>query len=50
MAGRYEAFSTGRGRITPSRVEEMWRMAAGCGVSLAPLFDGTGLWPEETAP
>jgi predicted amino acid dehydrogenase len=47
MAGRFEAFSTGRGRITLARLEEMWRLAEACGVSLAPLFDGDGLWPEE---
>ena len=49
LAGRFEPFSAGRGRITPGRVEEMWRLAGSCGVSLAPLFDGTGLWPEELA-
>jgi predicted amino acid dehydrogenase len=47
MAGRFEPFSSGRGRITPARLEEMWQMAAACGVSLAPLFNSTGLWPEE---
>jgi fatty aldehyde-generating acyl-ACP reductase len=49
MAGRYEAFSTGRGRITPHRVQEMWQLATACGMSLAPLFDRAGLWPEELA-
>jgi hypothetical protein len=49
MADRFEAFSTGRGRITPGRVHEMWKLAATCGVSLAPLFNGNGLWPEEIA-
>jgi len=49
MAGRFEAFSTGRGRITPDRVQEMWRLATACGVSLAPLFDRAGVWPEEMA-
>jgi predicted amino acid dehydrogenase len=49
MAGRFEAFSTGRGRITPDRVEEMWKLAGTCGVSLAPLFNEIGLWPEEIA-
>lgn len=47
MAGRFEAFSTGRGRITLDRLDEMWRLAVGCGVSPAPLFDGDGVWPEE---
>jgi predicted amino acid dehydrogenase len=49
MAGRFEAFSTGRGRITPDRVDEMWKLAGTCGVSLAPLFNRTGVWPEEIA-
>jgi predicted amino acid dehydrogenase len=49
MAGRFEAFSTGRGRITPGRVQEMWHLATACGVSLAPLFDRAGVWPEELA-
>ena len=49
MAGRFEAFSTGRGRITPVRVEEMWQLACAQGVSLAPLFDSDGAWPEEAA-
>jgi predicted amino acid dehydrogenase len=47
MTGRFEAFSTGRGRITPDRVQEMWYMATACGMSLAPLFDRAGVWPEE---
>ncbi len=49
MAGRFEAFSTGRGRITPDRVQEMWHLATACGMSLAPLFDRAGVWPEELA-
>jgi fatty aldehyde-generating acyl-ACP reductase len=49
IAGRFEPFSAGRGRITPERVEEMWRLAGTCGVSLAPLFDSVGIWPEEIA-
>jgi fatty aldehyde-generating acyl-ACP reductase len=47
MAGRFEPFSVGRGRITPERVDEMWRLAAAHGVRLAPLFDAAGRWPEE---
>jgi len=49
MAGRFEPFSSGRGRITPQRVEEMWHLATACGMSLAPLFDRAGVWPEELA-
>jgi len=48
MAGRLEAFSQGRGYISPARVQEMWRLARECGVLVAPLFDGTGVWDEET--
>jgi predicted amino acid dehydrogenase len=39
MAGRYEAFSQGRGHIFPPRVEEIWAMASDHGVVLPPLFD-----------
>ena len=49
IARRFEAFSVGRGRITPTRVEEMWRLASASGVTLAPLFDSAGVWPEEKA-
>lgn len=49
IARRFEAFSVGRGRITPARVDEMWRLASASGVTLAPLFDSAGVWPEEAA-
>jgi fatty aldehyde-generating acyl-ACP reductase len=48
LAERYEPFSIGRGRITPAQVEEMWKLALAGGVTLAPLFNGEGMWPEET--
>jgi predicted amino acid dehydrogenase len=47
LAGRFEAFSSGRGRITPERVDEIWSLAAAHGVGLAPLFNQQGFWPEE---
>lgn len=47
MAGRYEPFSQGRGRITPARMEEIWSLAAGHGVELAPLYNHDGLWPAH---
>jgi predicted amino acid dehydrogenase len=47
LAGRFEAFSSGRGNILPERVNEIWALAQAHGVSLAPLFDEHGLWPEE---
>ena len=50
IAGRFEPFSTGRGRITPERVDEMLRLSCASGVTLAPLFDAAGLWREESAP
>jgi predicted amino acid dehydrogenase len=46
IAQQFESFSTGRGRVTPARVEEMWRIATAAGARLAPLFDNDGLWPE----
>jgi len=50
IAGRFEPFSTGRGRITPERVDEMLGLSCASGVTLAPLFDAAGLWQEESAP
>ena len=47
IAGRFEPFSAGRGRITPERVDEMSRLSCASGIALAPLFDAAGLWPEE---
>jgi predicted amino acid dehydrogenase len=49
IAGRFESFSVGRGRITLDRIDEMWSLATACGVSPAPLFGAGGLWPEEVA-
>jgi fatty aldehyde-generating acyl-ACP reductase len=42
LEGRFEAFSRGRGFITPERVEEMERIAARHGIYLAPLYNGEG--------
>jgi fatty aldehyde-generating acyl-ACP reductase len=42
LGGRFEAFSRGRGFITPERVEEMERIAARHGIWLAPLYNGEG--------
>jgi fatty aldehyde-generating acyl-ACP reductase len=42
LEGRFEAFSEGRGRITPQRVEEMERIAARHGIFLAPLYNADG--------
>jgi fatty aldehyde-generating acyl-ACP reductase len=49
MEGRWEAFSQGRGRITPPRIDEMWRMAERHGIALAPFFNHDGLWAEQPA-
>ena len=47
LAGRFESFSRGRGRIRPNAMTEILRLAADQGVGVAPLFNGDGLWPEE---
>jgi len=44
---RFEAFSQGRGFITPDRVQEMERIAARHGIGLAPLYNADG--PLEEA-
>ncbi|HEV2080070.1 MAG TPA: hypothetical protein VGR19_09290, partial [Allosphingosinicella sp.] len=48
LAERFEPFSTGRGRIMPAQLAEMWGLAQSGGVTLAPLFNDQGVWPEET--
>lgn len=45
--GRFEAFSTGRGEITPDAVETIWRIAERHGMGLAPLYNHEGLWSES---
>jgi hypothetical protein len=54
LEGRAEAFSTGRGNITPRKIEEMWDIANRHGFVLAPFYNRDGLWPEprpgRTAP
>jgi fatty aldehyde-generating acyl-ACP reductase len=45
LEGRYEAFSRGRGRITPERVSEIEWIAARHGIYLAPLY-GAGIVPR----
>jgi fatty aldehyde-generating acyl-ACP reductase len=45
LEGRAVPFSTGRGNITPERIEEMWGIAGRHGFVLAPFYDGDGLWP-----
>jgi predicted amino acid dehydrogenase len=49
VAERWEPFSTGRGQITPERIDEMARLSCASGIALAPLFDAAGLWPEEAS-
>lgn len=39
---RFEAFSRGRGQITPGRVDEIWEIAQRHGIELAPLFNHAG--------
>ena len=47
LSGRFESYSSGRGRIGPDAVATIWNMARGHGVGLAPLFNADGPWPEE---
>jgi predicted amino acid dehydrogenase len=49
MEGRYEAFSEGRGNITPERIEEIYAIAVRHGLVIAPFFDHQGLWPDQPA-
>jgi fatty aldehyde-generating acyl-ACP reductase len=42
LEGRFEAFSQGRGFITPDRVEEIEAIAARHGIYLAPLYNADG--------
>ena len=47
LAGRFESFSRGRGRIRPDAMSEILGLATEQGVRVAPLFNSDGLWPEE---
>lgn len=47
LAGRFEAYSRGRGQIQPGQVDAIWDLARRHGVGVAPLFNAEGLWPEE---
>ncbi len=42
LEGRFEAFSRGRGHITPERVAEIEGIAARHGIRLAPLYNADG--------
>jgi len=42
LEGRFEAFSQGRGFITPERVEQIEAIAARHGIYLAPLYNADG--------
>lgn len=47
LAERFEPFSWGRGNIQPPQVEAIWTLACAHGVSVSPLFNADGIWPEE---
>jgi predicted amino acid dehydrogenase len=47
LEGRFEAFSRGRGHITPERVDEIERIAARHGIGLAPFYNADGPVEEE---
>jgi hypothetical protein len=42
LDGRFEAFSQGRGFITPERVQEIETIATRHGIQLAPLYNADG--------
>lgn len=46
---RYEAFSRGRGHITPEKVDEIWGLAQKHGFVLAPFFHGESPAGEHRA-
>lgn len=47
LAGRFESFSQGRGKISRDRMAEIWALAEAEGISVSPLFNAAGLWAEE---
>jgi fatty aldehyde-generating acyl-ACP reductase len=47
LEGRFEAFSQGRGFITPARVDEIEAIAARHGIYLAPLYNADGPVEDE---
>jgi fatty aldehyde-generating acyl-ACP reductase len=47
LEGRFEAFSQGRGHITPQRVAEIDSIAARHGIHLAPLYNADGPMERE---
>ena len=44
LEGRIEAYSAGRGHITPDRIDEMLEIAERHGMPVAPLFNRDRLW------
>jgi fatty aldehyde-generating acyl-ACP reductase len=49
LEGRFEPFSSGRGNITPERVDEIDSIATKHGIHLAPLYNGEGPLEEIAA-
>jgi len=43
----FEPFSSGRGQITPLRMETMWSIAQKHGIQVAPFFNHHGLWSAQ---
>ncbi len=43
----YESFSSGRGLITPQRIELMWSIAQKHGIQVSPFFNHHGLWSSQ---
>jgi fatty aldehyde-generating acyl-ACP reductase len=41
---RFESYSTGKGLITPEKIEEIYHSGLKHGIELAPFFNSRGLW------
>jgi hypothetical protein len=41
---RFENYSAGKGKITPEKVEEIYRLSLKHGIGIAPLYNAKGLW------
>ncbi|MEO6132496.1 MAG: hypothetical protein ABIQ02_11655 [Saprospiraceae bacterium] len=44
---RYENYSTGKGNITPEKIEEVFDLSRKHGIYPAPYFNAKGLWPAQ---
>lgn len=44
---RHESYSSGRGRITIEKIEEILKLSRKHGITLAPFYNDKGLWTEN---